>query len=207
MSGQFPPPTAFVVIDGDVCRRNDAYRLLSSISYTVPMDSVAELTARTQRAIIFLYDDGHSFEEAQLAVSAWTDYCPIVLYCETIRPDRVVSAVQAGAASYCIAPLTAASVREVLGALSARLDRIARIRASQMAAVRQIDLLTVREREVLEAIHCGMSNKEIARSKQISPRTVEIHRANLIAKLGVQNAVGAVRLWIAATSGIIEQAA
>lgn len=52
-----------------------------------------------------------------------------------------------------------------------------------------IALLTSRESEIAAQIVDGNSNKEIARTLDISPRTVEVHRANIFKKLGVRNAV------------------
>jgi DNA-binding CsgD family transcriptional regulator len=51
---------------------------------------------------------------------------------------------------------------------------------------------------VLEWLAEGCSNKAIARALGISPRTVEIHRANMMTKLGAHHAAGAVRLRIEA---------
>ena len=48
-------------------------------------------------------------------------------------------------------------------------------------------LLSEREREVLGLIVAGLTNKEIGRALQVSPRTVETHRANLFAKLEVES--------------------
>jgi two-component system, LuxR family, response regulator FixJ len=48
-------------------------------------------------------------------------------------------------------------------------------------------LLSEREREVLGMIIAGLTNKEIGRALQLSPRTVETHRANLFAKLEVES--------------------
>ena len=49
--------------------------------------------------------------------------------------------------------------------------------------------LTRRESQVLDGIMCGKLNKTIAGELHISPKTVELHRANLMAKLRVHNAV------------------
>ena len=47
--------------------------------------------------------------------------------------------------------------------------------------------LTPRERLVLAEIVMGLSSKEVGRSLDISPRTVEFHRANLLKKFGARN--------------------
>lgn len=56
--------------------------------------------------------------------------------------------------------------------------------------------LTVRERQVLELVVEARSNKEIARALVISPKTVSVHRSNIMAKLGVHNSVELVRYVI-----------
>lgn len=56
------------------------------------------------------------------------------------------------------------------------------------------DLLTPREREVLAQIASGASNKEAGRHLGISPRTIEVHRARIMEKLGAKNAADLVRI-------------
>lgn len=53
--------------------------------------------------------------------------------------------------------------------------------------------LTIREIEILRLIHEGLLSKEIAERLCISIHTVNIHRQNLLRKLGVQNAIEAIR--------------
>lgn len=56
------------------------------------------------------------------------------------------------------------------------------------------DTLTPREREVLEEITAGASNKEAGRTLGISPRTIEVHRARIMEKLSARNAADLVRI-------------
>jgi two-component system response regulator FixJ len=56
------------------------------------------------------------------------------------------------------------------------------------------DRLTPREREVLKQITGGASNKEAGRQLGISPRTIEVHRARIMDKLGAKNAADLVRI-------------
>ena len=55
-------------------------------------------------------------------------------------------------------------------------------------------LLTVRESEVLAQISSGASNKEAGRRLGISPRTIEVHRAHIMGKLGARNTVDLMRI-------------
>jgi two-component system response regulator FixJ len=57
-----------------------------------------------------------------------------------------------------------------------------------------VERLTPRERDVFDLLILGQANKEIARRLDISPRTVEIHRANMLGKMGVTNASELIRL-------------
>jgi len=58
--------------------------------------------------------------------------------------------------------------------------------------------LTVREWQVFDLLISGLSNKLIAHELAISPRTVEIHRAHLMKKMGVRNAASLVRIALTA---------
>ena len=71
----------------------------------------------------------------------------------------------------------------------------------QLAAQQKIGLLTERERQVLEHLVGGKPNKVIAFELDISPRTVEIHRANLMEKMQARSLSDVVRLAIAAGFG------
>ena len=54
--------------------------------------------------------------------------------------------------------------------------------------------LTPRERQVLAQIMAGVSNKEAGRTLGISPRTIEVHRARIMEKLGAKNACDLARI-------------
>jgi DNA-binding CsgD family transcriptional regulator len=56
--------------------------------------------------------------------------------------------------------------------------------------------LTQRERQVLAEITGGASNKEAGRRLGISPRTIEVHRASIMDKLGAKNAADLVRITL-----------
>ena len=60
-------------------------------------------------------------------------------------------------------------------------------------ALPPLDVLTARERDVLEGIARGLTNKEIAAELGISHRTVETHRESLMRKLGIRTVAGLTR--------------
>jgi two-component system response regulator FixJ len=66
------------------------------------------------------------------------------------------------------------------------------------AIVRGLETLTPRERAVLERLVLGQSNKSIARALEISPRTVEVHRARVMAKMAADSLSQLVRMALRA---------
>jgi FixJ family two-component response regulator len=74
-------------------------------------------------------------------------------------------------------------------------------------AKQRIAALSARERDVLERLLAGASNKLIARDLGISPRTVEMHRARMVAKLGVATTAEALDVGrIAGVKGVARAA-
>jgi two-component system response regulator FixJ len=94
---------------------------------------------------------------------------------------------------------------QLLGAVKSALDREADM-AGRKAEVQQIQdklaSLSNRERQVLEGLVAGNPNKTIAFDLGISPRTVEIYRANLMTKMAANSLSDLVRM--AMTAGILE---
>ncbi|MBX3531966.1 MAG: response regulator [Rhizobiaceae bacterium] len=62
---------------------------------------------------------------------------------------------------------------------------------------RRLSTLTDREREVMSGIVAGLPNKSIAYDLDISPRTVEVHRASIMSKMSARNLPELVRMAIA----------
>jgi two-component system response regulator FixJ len=67
-----------------------------------------------------------------------------------------------------------------------------------VAAAGELALLSPREREVLQGLLTGLPDKSIASDLAISPRTVEIHRAVVMGKMGARSLSELVRLALAA---------
>lgn len=69
-------------------------------------------------------------------------------------------------------------------------------RQQQQEFSRRVDELTPREHEVMELVIAGRHNREIAAALDISPRTVEVHKARMMAKLGADNVPQLVRICL-----------
>ena len=77
------------------------------------------------------------------------------------------------------------------------LDEVRMPVAGGTPEVGDIGSLTPRERQVLAEIMAGASNKVAGRKLGISPRTIEVHRARIMDKLGAKNAADLVRIVLA----------
>jgi len=112
-----------------------------------------------------------------------------------------VRAMKAGAVDFLEKPFEKAVLLNAIDAAFARLGdaRDRSSRAEEAAVI--IQALTGRERDVLERLAQGLPNKTIAYDLGISPRTVEVHRANLMTKLEVRSLSDALRIAFAAGMG------
>lgn len=108
-----------------------------------------------------------------------------------------VRAMKEGAIDFVEKPF---EKQQLVKAIDLGLEELKRTRdcreRAEAAAIR-LAVLTAREREVLKGLAEGLPNKTIAYDLGISPRTVEIHRANLMAKLEVRSLSEALRLAFA----------
>jgi two-component system, LuxR family, response regulator FixJ len=112
-----------------------------------------------------------------------------------------VEAMKAGALDFIEKPFEDEILIEAIKRAAERLaDRPADIDAVAAIEVR-LSLLTERERQVLSGVVAGLPNKAIAYDLDISPRTVEVHRANVIAKMQAKNLPELVRMALAADFG------
>lgn len=135
------------------------------------------------------------------AMSTHGMWLPIVATSVAADPRRVVEAVRRGALDYLTLPLDAARLQTALDTAVAEGQTRGSAQRQAVNARAKLATLTARETEVLDLLVAGSSNKTIARELEISPRTVEIHRANMMSKLGAHHAADAVRLRLEASLG------
>ena len=162
---------------------------------------ISELAIYPPRSgIILVRDDpassqiGRLFERLE-RLGVWL---PLVVLAEGPRPSDIVAAVKAGALDYLAVPIEPPQLQRALSNIEPEAEEYAIARKRMIEARDRIENLSGREREVLHWLSEGSSNKVIARELDISPRTVEIHRANMMAKLGASHPADAVRLKLEA---------
>jgi two-component system, LuxR family, response regulator FixJ len=109
-----------------------------------------------------------------------------------------VRAMKAGALDFIEKPFTAPTILASVGAALSRIDSATQLDPLSQGALAKLNLLSSREREVLEGLLAGLPNKTIAYDLAISPRTVEIHRARVMDKMGARSLSELIRLALAA---------
>ncbi|MBO9714906.1 response regulator [Sphingomonas sp.] len=124
-------------------------------------------------------------------------FAPVILTGQG-NVSLAVRAMQAGALDFIEKPYEAELLLQVVGNAFAKLERNNEASARVEAAKARIDRLSPRETDVLKGLIEGRSNKVIAYELDISPRTVEIYRANLMDKLDVRSLSEALRIAFAA---------
>ena len=123
---------------------------------------------------------------------------PLILITGHGDVPLAVAAMKAGAVDFLEKPFDAESLHIALETGLRQQARPASQREDGESARRSLELLTPREREVLEQLVEGESNKEAAAKLGVSHRTIEFHRAHIMEKTGAKGLPDLVRLWLAA---------
>jgi two-component system response regulator FixJ len=198
-----PEPTIFVV-DDDFDVRDSLKALLESADYAVrDFESARKVLAASDLASagcliadIRMPDmDGLALQEElgkrQVGV-------PVIMMTGHGDVPLAVRAMKAGAVDFIEKPyddgLLLNAVQRALELGGKRRNQA----ALTQTANDRIALLTAREREVLECLVAGRANKVIAYELNISPRTVEIHRAHVMEKMQARSLSDLVRMALAA---------
>ena len=199
------------VIDPDVRRRaRISHELSARDAYVEIYESVAELRqGGAVSGLLFISDEpagslATTIAEVRAAVPT---VLPIVGYAENQEAEHIVNAMRAGAVDYLRWPFAERVLVRVFQRLAEGDDRLLQEEIVRSQARAKVHELSGRETDVLTQLVRGLSNKEIGRALSISHRTVEIHRANMMAKLGASSTGDAVRIGVHAGLDTPEAAA
>jgi RNA polymerase sigma factor (sigma-70 family) len=185
-------PTVFVVDDDPAVA--DSIRLLlgsvglTSESYTSATDFLAEFDReRPGCLVVDVRMPGMSGLDLQAELVDRGSTLPIVFITAHGDIPMAVTAMRAGASDFLEKPFREQDLLDRVNEALAENTRLRSEVARKVEARRGLDSLTPREQEVLELILAGRPNKKIARELGISRRTVEIHRARVMEKMGVRS--------------------
>lgn len=186
------------VIDGESRRRASVARdLISQNVHAEVYEDIDEFSkARPQSGAVLAFDD-QTFQFLRILKKVMRSSghpLPIALYSDRASPPNIVHAMLDGALGYLEWPLDLRQLNQTIERLQTEGQRFSVIERRKADARALIDTLSRRERDVLNLLVKGHSNKTMAATLGISPRTVEIHRGKLMRKFGANNAADVVRM-------------
>jgi FixJ family two-component response regulator len=198
-----------IIVDDDPAVRDALSVVFSLEGYHVTSfgDGQSLLTAARARVpsciILDVHMPGRSGLDILRELNAQDYAAPIFIISGQGDIPMAVDAIKNGALDFIEKPFNAdtvvSRVREAIDAWERRREGGGSDVLSMPFPGR--DSLTPREREVLAQIAAGASNKEAGRHLGISPRTIEVHRARIMEKLGAKNAADLVRIVMSEARG------
>ena len=198
-----PAHVVHVVDDDDAVRRSLAL-LLVSFGYGTETYASAEAflaavgRARAGCVIVDIRMPGMGGLELQEELHRRGCTMPVIVVTGHGDVGLAVRAMKAGAIDFVEKPYSDDELMRAVSFAFVRFEDARQHQAQIAAAEARIGALTPREKDVLKLLVAGRPNKVIAHELGISPRTVEIHRANVMEKLDCRSLAEAVRLSLAA---------
>lgn len=199
--------TVFVVDDDDAVRESLVF-LMKSVGLKAEAFPSAQAfldVYNEHRAGCLVLDirmPGMSGLELQDKLKQMGSILPIIFITGHGDVPMAVKAIKAGAADFVQKPFRD---QELIDRIREVLEEDAEVRAEKLQRneiLRRMDTLTEREREVMEQVVQGKANKVVAIDLNVSQRTVEIHRANVMEKMKARSLAQLVRLVMKARGEI-----
>lgn len=192
------------VIDDDPAVRRSLERLLDAanfevISYAAPqtfLNVAAELASGC--VLIDLQMPEMNGLEVQTELARINPALPVIIVTGQGDVASAVRAMKAGAADFLEKPFTAEVLLSAIERTLVDWTPSGQVSPESEDAARRIATLSLREHQVLEALVAGRPNKLIAFDLGLSVRTVEVHRARMMDRLGVTQLGEAVRIAVMA---------
>jgi two-component system response regulator FixJ len=194
------------VLDDDDAVLRSLERLLNSANFTpIIFDRpyvflAAAKTFKTGCVLLDVRLPGMSGLEVQAQLHMMRNDLPVIVMTGEGDIHTAVRAMKAGAADFLEKPYSDHTLLTAIEAAFADEHRLNRDNEIE-DAVRRISILSPREGEVLDGLLAGQPNKLIAYQLGISVRTVEVHRARMMERLGLRQLAEAIRLGVMAGLG------
>ena len=189
-------------VEGDARERARFAQMAMRLGHTCELyDGLSELAAYPPREGIILMRDDEQMGGIINAIKSLEEmeiWLPVIAFGEAPNPRKIVDAIKVGALDYIVMPIEDNRLERCLDRTADEAKRTSRLRRRRIEAQRMIEKLSARENEVLDLLADGQSNKLIAYNLGISPRTVELHRSNMMNKLEATHSASAVRIKLEA---------
>ncbi len=189
------------LVDSDTRRKQAiTYPLYAHGLHVEPFEDLTELLAHWPRSgVVMIEDRGDAVQDLITAMTERGRWLPLVAFSDAPATQRIVRAVLDGAIDYIEWPCPTEDLLRIIATAETTGAVIGSLKLREARARSRLQRLTKREREVLEGVADGLSNRRIGEALAISPRTVEIHRANMLTKMGAQHTSEAIRVAIEAS--------
>ncbi len=197
-------PLTVYVVEDDPSVRDSLSLMLGLAGYRTALYADAEAFLDAWRGdwlgcvVADLRLPGASGVELQAELRRRASALPFIVITAHGDVPSARAAFRADAVDFLEKPFELAQLREAIENAFAFEQRRLRREHMRRRDAESLARLTEREREVLEHAAKGLHAKEIAQALGISPRTVEVHKARIMAKLGVRNVAELVRFALAA---------
>jgi two-component system response regulator FixJ len=193
------------VVDDDPAVRRSLERLLDAagfhvVSYQSPaafLNAASGLSAGC--VLLDIRMPGVDGLEVQARLNRLRVNLPVIVMTGHGDVSSAVRAMKAGAVDFLEKPFDDETLLNAIGGAFAKASRLIGGDREAVRAAQRIATLSPREREVLDALLAGRQNKVIAFDLNISVRTVEVHRARMMERLGTKQFADAIRLAVMAT--------
>ena len=202
-------PTVFVV-DDDPAMRASLRWLIESVGLSVVACSDAREfldTYQSEQPGCLLLDvrmPGMSGLDLQAELSSRRIVLPIVIITGYAEVPIAVRAMKAGAVDFIEKPFSDNELLQRIRKAIALDGETRRIEFERKSVASRLNQLTARQRDVLERVILGQSNKMIAAELKVSTKTVEAHRAHVMEKMRAASVAELIRLFLFATSSAYE---
>ena len=198
-----PENLSVYIVDDDPSVRDSLALMLGLDGYRVALYANAEAFLAALReewtgcVLADLRLPGASGVELQAALRARGSGLPVIIITGHGDVPTARKAFQAQAVDFLEKPFDHAQLLAAIRTAFALEDQRIQRADARRNETRKLAVLTSREREVLDHAAKGLHAKEIARVLGISARTVEVHKARIMAKLGARNVAELVRFALA----------
>lgn len=195
-----------LVDDDDAIRRSTGFLLKTSGFYVVTYASGDDFLQRARDAasgcvLLDIRMPGTDGLDVQQEMINRGIGLPVIMLTGHGDVALAVRAMKAGAVDFLEKPFEKAALLSSVEKAFQRLSTGDRLKLSAADAGVKLASLTARERDVVEGLIKGHPNKTMAHDLGISPRTVEIHRANLMRKLDAASLSEVLQIAFAAKVG------
>ena len=146
--------------------------------------------------LLMVFDDASGAQLLQQAMIKRDIWRAHLFYSDTPQAPRIADAVLGGAIDYLGCPFDLAALAVRVPLWRKRAAAGAALHHRQATAQKKVQSLTLRETQILTLVARGLTDQEIGDQLGISHRTSQIHRANMLAKLGVNRSTAAVRMAV-----------